>query len=69
MSMSSYYPAVVASQMKRGLSNEIAQICEIGKVLRDLGNSRREVNYYLVWFIHGFKLFFVETGFRFFGLG
>ena len=43
----SYYPAIVASKMKKGLSNEIAQICEIGKVLRDLGNSNREVSYYL----------------------
>ena len=47
MSMSSYYPKTVASQMKIGLSNEIAMICEIGKVLRDLGNSPREVNYYM----------------------
>jgi len=47
MSMSSYYPETVASQMKKGLSNEIAMICEIGKVLRDLGNSPREVNYYM----------------------
>ena len=43
----SYYPQIVANQMKKGLSNEIAQICEIGKVLRDLGNSRVEVNYYM----------------------
>jgi len=43
----SYYPKVVADKMKKGLSNEIAMICEIGKVLRDLGNSRVEVNYYM----------------------
>jgi len=45
--LNSYYPRTVASQMKRGLTNELAQICEIGKVLRDLGNSPREVNYYM----------------------
>ena len=33
--------------MKKGLTNENAMICEIGKVLRDLGNSNREVSYYL----------------------
>ena len=42
----SYYPKVVADKMKKGLSNEIALYCEIGKVLRELGNSRTEVNYY-----------------------
>jgi len=45
--LNSYYPRTVASQMKRGLTNELEQICEIGKVLRDLGNSPREVNYYM----------------------
>jgi hypothetical protein len=43
----SYYPAIVANEMKKGLSNELSMICEIGKVLRDLGNSRTEVNYYM----------------------
>ena len=43
----SYYPTTIASKMKKGLTNEIRMICEIGKVLRDLGNSRREVNYYM----------------------
>ena len=33
--------------MTKGLTNELKQICEIGKVLRDLGNSPREVNYYM----------------------
>ena len=41
------YPSKVASQMDRGLTNELQQICEIGKVLRRLGNSPREVNYYM----------------------
>jgi hypothetical protein len=45
--LNSYYPRTVASQMKRGLTNEISMICEIGKVLRELGNSPREVNYYM----------------------
>ena len=43
----SYYPKTVASQMEKGLTNELKQISEIGKVLRDLGNSPREVNYYM----------------------
>jgi len=33
--------------MKKGLENELQQICEIGKVLREDGNSRIEVNYYM----------------------
>ena len=43
----SYYPQIVSNNMKKGLSNEISMICEIGKVLRELGNSPREVNYYM----------------------
>ena len=43
----SYYPQTIASKMKKGLTNEIAMICEIGKVLREDGNSRVEVNYYM----------------------
>ena len=43
----SYYPKTVASRMTTGLENELQQICEIGKVLRELGNSRTEVNYYM----------------------
>ena len=45
--LNSYYPRTVASQMKRGLENELQKICEIGKVLCELGNSRREVSYYM----------------------
>ena len=45
--LQSYYPAKVASQMDRGLTNETDQIKEIGRVLRVLGNSPREVNYYM----------------------
>ena len=43
----SYYPKVVADKMKKGLSNEIAMICEIGKVLREDGNSNTQVSYFL----------------------
>jgi hypothetical protein len=43
----SYYPAIVANEMKKGLSNELKMICEIGRVLRELGNSPVEVNYYM----------------------
>jgi hypothetical protein len=38
----------VASKMKKGLSNEIRKICEIGRVLRDVeGLSPVEVNYHM----------------------
>ena len=47
MTISSYYPRTVASQMDRGLTTESDQIHEIANVLRKLGNSRREVSYYL----------------------
>jgi hypothetical protein len=33
--------------MKKGLTNEIRMICEIGRVLREDGNSNTQVNYYL----------------------
>ena len=41
------YPEKVAFQMDRGLTTEAKQITEIGRVLHVLGNSRREINYYL----------------------
>jgi hypothetical protein len=41
------YPEKVAFQMDRGLTNETDQIKEICRVLRVLGNSRREINYYM----------------------
>ena len=38
----------VASKMKKGLSNEIRKICEIGRVLRDVeGLPPVEVNYHM----------------------
>jgi len=43
----SYYPKTVASKMTKGLENDLQKICEIGKVLRELGKSRTEVNYYM----------------------
>jgi len=43
----SYYPQTIASKMKKGLTNEISMICEIGKVLREDGNSRIQVSYYM----------------------
>ena len=43
----SYYPQTIASKMKKGLTNEIAMICEIGKVLREDGNSNTQVSYFL----------------------
>jgi hypothetical protein len=33
--------------MKKGLTNEIAMICEIGKVLREDGNTNTQVSYFL----------------------
>ena len=41
------YAEKVASQMKKGLSNENSQICEIGRILRDSGLSHVEVNYHM----------------------
>ena len=45
--ITTYYPEKVAFQMERGLTTEAKQITEIGRVLHFLGNSRREINYYL----------------------
>ena len=42
------YPQEIARKMKKGLSNELRKICEIGRVLRDVeGLSRTEVNYHM----------------------
>jgi len=43
----SYYPKTVASKMRFGLENELQKICEIGKVLQDLGKTNDEINYYM----------------------
>jgi len=38
----------VASSMKKGLSNELRKICEIGRVLRDVEElSKTQVNYFM----------------------
>ena len=41
------YTEKVASQMKKGLSNERSKIAEIGRVLRDFGESPSVVSYHL----------------------
>jgi hypothetical protein len=41
------YAETVASQMKKGLSNERSKIAEIGRVLREFGESPTVVNYHL----------------------
>ena len=38
---------IVASQIQSGLTNELQIICEIGKVLRSMGKSPVEVNYFM----------------------
>ena len=41
------YAEKVASQMKKGLSNERSKIAEIGRVLRDSGLAPVAVNYHM----------------------
>jgi len=41
----SYYPQIIASKMKKGLTNEIEMYAEISKALREDGKSRSEVRY------------------------
>ena len=36
---------IVASKIKKGLTNEIRIICEIGTILRSMGKSPTQVNY------------------------
>ena len=43
----SYYPKTIADKMQKGLTNEIELYAEINKALREDGNSRIEVNYYM----------------------
>ena len=43
----SYYPQIIADQMKKGLSNERSKIAEIGRVLRDSGLATVAVNYHM----------------------
>ena len=41
------YTEKVASQMKKGLSNERSKIAEIGRVLREFGESPSVVSYHM----------------------
>ena len=41
------YTEKVASQMKKGLSNERSKIAEIGRVLREFGESPSVVSYHI----------------------
>ena len=41
------YAEQVASQMKKGLSNERSKIAEIGRVLREFGESPSVVSYHM----------------------
>tara|TARA_R110000824_G_scaffold48118_2_gene136030 strand:- start:2313 stop:2567 length:255 start_codon:yes stop_codon:yes gene_type:complete len=41
------YTEKVASQMKKGLSNERSKISEIGRVLREFGESPSVVSYHM----------------------
>ena len=36
---------IVASKIKKGLTNEFRLVCEIGKILRDMGKSPTQVNH------------------------
>tara|TARA_R110000824_G_scaffold214217_1_gene400512 strand:- start:163 stop:468 length:306 start_codon:yes stop_codon:yes gene_type:complete len=36
---------MVASKIKKGLTNETRIICEIGTILRDMGKNNTQVNY------------------------
>ena len=36
---------IVASKIKKGLSNELRIICEIGNILRDMGKNNTQVNF------------------------
>ena len=38
---------MVASKMKKGLTNELRIICEIGQILRDMGKNHTQINYLL----------------------
>ena len=42
-----YYPKAIANKMEKGIESELGQIYEISKVLREDGNSRIQVGYYM----------------------
>ena len=43
----SYYPQTIASKMQKGLTKEIEIYAEISKALREDGNSKSQVSYYM----------------------
>ncbi len=43
----SYYPQTIANKMEKGLTKEIEMYAEISKALREDGNSRNQVSYYM----------------------
>ena len=38
---------MVASKIKKGLTNELRIICEIGTILRDMGKTNVEINHFM----------------------
>ena len=43
----SYYPQTIANKMEKGLTKEIEMYAAISKALREDGNSRSQVGYYM----------------------
>ena len=43
----SYYPQTIADKMEKGLTKEIEMYAAISKALREDGNSKNQVSYYM----------------------
>ena len=43
----SYYPRTIANKMEKGLTKEIEMYAAISKALREDGNSKSQVSYYM----------------------
>ena len=43
----SYYPQTIADKMEKGLTKEIEMYAAISKALREDGNSKSQVSYYM----------------------
>ena len=43
----SYYPQTIANKMEKGLTKEVEMYAAISKALREDGNSRSQVSYYM----------------------
>ena len=43
----SYYPQTIANKMEKGLTKEIEMYAAISKALREDGNSKSQVSYYM----------------------